>query len=217
MNLLAIIPARGGSKGVPKKNIRDFKGKPLIAWTIKAAQESSLINDVILSSDDPEIISAAEHLNCKVPFIRDIGLAKDETSSYDVVLDAIERVPNFDWIVLLQPTSPLRTAAHIDDAIELCLKEERMSCASVTQVSQNPLWMYEMGKRNGLKPLISGATPKRRQDLPNFYRLNGAIYIANINWLKATGTFVNEQTVGYVMDAKSSLDIDTEKDFNTQD
>ena len=111
MNFLAIIPARGGSKGVPKKNIRDFNGKPLIAWTIEAAQESSLISDVILSSDDPEIISTAEHLNCKVPFIRDIGLAQDETSSYDVVLDAIERVPNFDWIVLLQPTSPLRTAA----------------------------------------------------------------------------------------------------------
>lgn len=214
MKLLAIIPARGGSKGVPKKNIRNFKGKPLIAWTIKAAQESSLIKDVILSSDDPEIIKTAKIFNCKVPFVRDIELALDETSSYEVVLDAIERVPNFDWIVLLQPTSPLRTAKHIDDAIKLCLQEERMSCASVTQVSQNPLWMYKMGKRNGLKPVISGATPKRRQDLPNFYRLNGAIYIANINWLKDNGTFVNEQTVGYVMDAKSSLDIDSEKDFD---
>lgn len=214
MKLLAIIPARGGSKGVPKKNIRNFKGKPLIAWTIKAAQESSLIKDVILSSDDPEIIKTAKHFNCKVPFVRDIELASDETSSYEVVLDAIERVPNFDWIVLLQPTSPLRTAKHIDDAIKLCLQEERMSCASVTQVSQNPLWMYKMGKRKKLEPVISGVTPKRRQDLPNFYRLNGAIYIANINWLKDNGTFVNEQTVGYVMDAKSSLDIDSEKDFD---
>lgn len=216
MNFLAIIPARGGSKGVPKKNIREFNGKPLIAWTIEAAQESSIISDVILSSDDPEIISTAEHLNCKVPFIRDIGLAQDETSSYDVVLDAIERVPNFEWIVLLQPTSPLRTAAHIDDAIKLCLQEERMSCASITQVTQNPLWMYELGIKNKLKPVISGVTPKRRQDLPNFYRLNGAIYIANIDWLKSNKTFVNEQTLGYVMDAKSSLDIDTEEDFNTQ-
>ncbi|MDA9190438.1 acylneuraminate cytidylyltransferase family protein [Alphaproteobacteria bacterium] len=215
MNLLAIIPARGGSKGVPRKNIRNFRGKPLISWTIKAAQESLLIKKVILSSDDSDIINTAKHFNCEVPFIRAIELAQDETSSYDVVMDAISRVPNFDWVILLQPTSPLRTATHIDEAIKLCLQEERMSCVSVTKVSQNPLWMFEMGTEKKLKPVISAAIPKRRQELPNFYRLNGAIYIANINWLKANGTFVNEQTVGYVMDAESSLDIDTEKDFNT--
>ena len=215
MKYLAIIPARGGSKGVPKKNIRNFRGKPLISWTINAAKASTLIDDVILSSDDPEIIAIAKEYGCGVPFIREAAISQDKTPSIDVVFDAIKRYPSFDWVVLLQPTSPLRTSFHIDEAITLCKNKGATSCASVTKVSQNPYWMYSLDKNQEIQPLIKGKLPSRRQDLPSIYRLNGAIYICNVDWLNRNKNFVGSKTLGYVMNNSDSLDIDREEDFNS--
>ena len=214
MRVLAIIPARGGSKGVPRKNIKIFRGSPLIEWTIKAAQESELIDEVILSSDDAEIISFAKQKNCKVPFVRTSDLSKDSTPSVNVVLDAIERCPDFDWVILLQPTSPLRNASHIDEAITLCVKKKSMSCASLTHVNQSPYWMFRLDDNELMRQVMPGVLPKRRQEIPPVYRLNGAIYIANVEWLKENKTLVTNSTIGYIMSNETSLDIDTEEDFN---
>ncbi len=116
--ILAVIPARGGSKGVPRKNIRDLAGKPLIAWTIEAAKKSKYIDRLILSSEDPEIIAVAKSYGCEVPFVRKIELAQDDTPGIEVVLDAVQRCLGYTHVLLLQPTSPFRTHKHIDDLIE---------------------------------------------------------------------------------------------------
>lgn len=121
--ILAIIPARGGSKGVPRKNIRDLAGKPLIAWTIEEAKKSKYITRLILSSEDEEIIEAAKKYGCEVPFVRPIELAQDNTPGIEPVLHAIEKCPGYDYVLLLQPTSPLRTVEDIDGCIEFLLNK----------------------------------------------------------------------------------------------
>lgn len=123
---LAIIPARGGSKGVPRKNIRNLAGKPLIAWTIEEAKKSKYINRVILSSDDNEIIEIAKNYNCEVPFVRPKNIAEDNTPGIDPVLHAIKQCPGYDYVVLLQPTSPLRTVEDIDGCIRYMLNKKRI-------------------------------------------------------------------------------------------
>ena len=118
MRPIVIIPARGGSKGVPRKNIRELAGKPLIAWTIEAAKKSKYIDRLILSSEDPEIIEVAKAFDCEVPFVRPFELAQDDTPGIEVVLDAVKRCPGYTHVLLLQPTSPFRTHKHIDAFIE---------------------------------------------------------------------------------------------------
>lgn len=213
--VLALIPARGGSKGLPRKNVLEAGGKPLIAWTILAAQQSSYIEEVVLSSDDDEIIATALAWNCAVPFRRPDILASDTASSMDVVLHALDQLPGFDYVVLLQPTSPLRTAAHIDAAFELMKKSDAPCCVSVCEVDQSPYWMYTLdiaGKLIGVMP--SESTFMRRQDLPPVYTLNGAIYIARVDWLRRNKSFLSAETVAYVMGKQDSIDIDTIQDFS---
>ena len=213
MNLLAIIAARGGSKGIPKKNLRLLRGKPLIAWTIQEASLSKYISRTILTSEDCEIIKVAKAHGCDVPFKRDHSLALDETPAIDVVLDAIERCPGFDWVVLLQPTSPLRTFKHIDAAIEKTVAANATSCVSVVKVHENPHWMYELDDQLKLRKVVTHSKYTRRQDLPEVYKLNGAIYLANVARIKSTKRFIDEQTLAYQMGAAESIDIDTELDF----
>lgn len=212
-SVLAIITARGGSKGVPRKNIRMVGGKPLIAWSIDAAKGSRYVDRLVLSSDDLEIINTAVSYGCEAPFVRDSTLAQDDTPSIDVVLDAITRCPGFDWVLLLQPTSPLRSAEDIDKAIELCLKHEAHSCVSVHRADESPFWMFTISKENHLIPILPKVVYSRRQDLPPVHMINGAIYLANVEQLKGTRSFISEGTVAYEMPAERSLDIDTELDF----
>lgn len=213
MRLLGVIPARGGSKGVPGKNIRLAGGKPLIAWTIEAAQSSKFLDRVVLSSDDQAIIAEAHKFNCDVPFIRAANLADDESRTIDVVIDVIERCPGYEWVVLLQPTSPLRTAQDIDNAIERCIELNAPSCASVCLAQESPYWMFTVDQDNHLNPLISNSGMTRRQDLPPAYSLNGAIYVAKSEWLLRERMFVSSDTIAYEMPQERSLDIDTEYDF----
>jgi CMP-N,N'-diacetyllegionaminic acid synthase len=212
--ILALITARGGSKGLPRKNVLQAGGKPLIAWTIEAALKSRVVSQVVLSSDDDEIIEAAKAWGCAVPFRRPEYLASDTSTSMDVVLHAIEEVQGFDYVMLLQPTSPLRTDQDIDAAFEVLKSEQAPSCVSVSEAEQSPYWMYRLDERSKLHRLFSaGSIAQRRQDLPSVYILNGAIYVARIDWLRKTKSFVTNETVAYIMNRRNSLDIDTPEDF----
>lgn len=212
--VLALIPARGGSKGVPRKNIRDVAGKPLIAWSIEAAKSSRYIDRLILSSDDPEIIAVAEALGCEVPFIRPRELAADATPGIDPVLHALKTLPEkYDYVVMLQPTSPLRSVDDIDGCIEQCRNGAR-ACVSVTEPEKSPYWMYFMDSAGKMRPVLPPPDKAvRRQDLPQVYALNGAVYVAETDWLKNTRKFVTSETTGYLMPQERSLDIDTEHDL----
>lgn len=212
--VLAIIPARGGSKGVPRKNIREVAGKPLIAWTIEEAKKSKYIDRLILSSDDAEIIAVAKAWGCEVPFVRPAELAQDETPGIDPVLHALDMQPGYDWVVLLQTTSPLRSVADIDGCIETCAANRAHACVTVAEAEQSPYWMYTLGSGGAMQPLIAkGKDFARRQDLPAVYALNGAVYVAQCDWLRQHKTFVSGETLGYVMPRERSLDIDTELDL----
>lgn len=213
-SIIAIIPARGGSKGLPRKNVRLLGGKPLIAWTIEAAWASRYLDRVILSSDDDEIITVAATYGCDVPFKRDPTLAADDTPSIEVVIDALERCSGYDMVVLLQPTSPLRTAEDIDKAIEQCEALNAPACVSVCETEQSPYWMYTLEHGARLLPIIPSSTFTRRQDLPSAYILNGAVYVAQTDWLFKEHTFISAATVAYVMPTARSIDIDTEDDFH---
>ena len=174
--VLAIIAARGGSKGVPGKNIKDICGLPLLAWTILAANKSKYINRLILSSDDEKIISVAEHYGCEVPFVRPAYLAEDDSTSSDVVIHAISALnEEYDFVVLLQPTSPLRTAEDIDNTIDLVLNSKSLCAVSVSPVDKPPQWMYEVSETGVLVPVVKNAKiPTRRQDAPKLVMPNGA-------------------------------------------
>jgi N-acylneuraminate cytidylyltransferase len=212
--VLGLIPARGGSKGVPGKNIRLVAGRPLIAWTIAAGQASRYIDRLILSSDDDAIIRTAMEYDCEVPFKRDASLSGDTTPSIDVVLDALARCPGYDWIVLLQPTSPLRNAEDIDQALEHCIELGAPACVSVTEAEQSPYWMYSLQDER-LRPLLPATAVTRRQDIPPVYVLNGAVYVARVTWLVQNPGFLAEETVAHLMPTSRSLDIDTEQDIRT--
>ena len=211
--ILAIIPARGGSKGVPRKNIRDLAGKPLIAWTIEEAKKSKYIDRLILSSEDDEIIEVAKKYGCEVPFKRPIELAQDDTLGIDPVLHAIEQCPGYDYVVVLQPTSPLRTVEDIDGCIEKLISSGVDFCVSVTEPEKSPYWMYTL-ENNQMAPLLPQETLiARRQDLPKCYSLNGAIYVARINSFIEEKSFITTNTMAYVMSQERSFDIDTIVDF----
>jgi CMP-N,N'-diacetyllegionaminic acid synthase len=210
--VLAIIPARGGSKGLPRKNIKELAGKPLIAWTIEESKKSKYIDRLILSSEDEEIIRVAKEWGCDVPFIRPKKLAKDDTPGIQPVLHSIKQLPGFDFVVLLQPTSPLRTVNDIDNCIEKSYRKNK-SCVSVVEADKTPYWMYKIDSTELLLPFMDGSSITRRQEAPKVYALNGAVYVAKVDSLITHESFLTNDTISYVMDKNASFDIDTELDF----
>jgi N-acylneuraminate cytidylyltransferase len=214
-SVLGLIAARGGSKGVPGKNVFVVNGRPLIQWSIDAAHASRYIDRLILSSDDSAIMDAARQADCEVPFRRDAALASDHASAIDVVVDALTRVPGYDIVVLLQPTSPLRIAADIDGAIELLESSRAGACVTVREADEHPYWMFCLGDDRKLSRFAEppGGMPLRRQDLPPAWSLNGAVYVADCGWFLQNRTFLSPATVGYPMPADRSLDIDTFEDI----
>lgn len=211
-SVLAIIPARGGSKGVPRKNIRPLAGKPLIAWTIAAAQKSAYIDRLIMSSEDEEIIGVAKTWGCEAPFVRPAELARDETLGIEPVLHALDTLPGYDYVVLLQPTSPLRETADIDGCIARCAEGDAPACVSVSPPVQHPYWTYRIDGEGCLSPLFDNI-PDRRQDLPAVYALNGAVYVARTADLRQTRDFLMPGAVAFVMPDARALDIDTPADL----
>lgn len=212
--LLGLIPARGGSKGLPRKNVLNLSGKPLIAWTIEAALGSRYLDRVILSSDDEEIMDVAAEWGCEVPFRRPDHLAADDTPGVAPVIHAIELLGGFDYVVVLQPTSPLRTSADIDGTVDKCIAEGATSCVSIVEAATPPEWMYTLGGRDYLEPLLPGSERVlRRQDARPAFVLNGAVYVAEVEALRRTGRLVTEDTLGYRMPPERSADIDTALDL----
>lgn len=212
-SVLAIIPARGGSKGVLHKNIRLVGGKPLISWTIEEAAKSKYIDRTIVSTDDPAIAETAKQWGGEVPFMRPEELAMDDTPGIAPVLHALDELKTkYDLVVLLQPTSPMRSVADIDGCIERLLVSNSNSCVSVVVPDKSPYWMYRINENDFLSPLFE-ETFHRRQDIPPLYALNGAVYTAMTEWLLLKKSFISEDTVAYVMPFERSLDIDTEIDM----
>ena len=213
-SVLAVITARGGSKGVPGKNILPIGGRPLIQWTVDAARGSRHIDRLIVSSDDATIIEAALRAGCEAPFVRDAALATDQATSMDVVIDALQRVPGHGIVLLLQPTSPLRSTADIDGTLAMLQSSDAPCCVSVREAEDHPYWTFQRDPTGVLSKFVEPpqGMPLRRQDLPPAWCLNGAVYAARTAWLLQHRSFLTAQTVGYPMPAERSLDIDTPAD-----
>jgi CMP-N,N'-diacetyllegionaminic acid synthase len=192
-----------------------FGPKHLIAWTIEAAKQATCIDRIVVSTEDEEIASISELYGADVPFIRPAELSLDDTPSFDVVVHALERLPSYDWVLLLQPTSPLRTFSDIDAIWRLCQDHGAYSAASVTEVNDHPWWMYDIDNRGILQPSCQDRiSVSRRQDLKNFYKLNGALYLAQAQWLLSHGDFIGSDTLGYLMPPDRSIDLDTPLDWS---
>lgn len=220
MRVLAIIPARGGSKGVPRKNIKLLNGKPLLKYTFEAAKNSKLLTDIILSSEDSEIIEIAGKMGLKAPFIRPHELATDAAASIDVVLHAIDYMENqgffYDAVCLLQPSTPFRENGFIDKAIEKFILQKSDSMLSVLAVPHefNPHWVFEQDKDGNLK-IATGEKEiiKRRQELPNAFYRDGSVYITKIDVLKKQKSFYGN-TIGYIESNNNySCNIDSMNDW----
>jgi N-acylneuraminate cytidylyltransferase/CMP-N,N'-diacetyllegionaminic acid synthase len=214
--LIAIITARGGSKGLPRKNVLPFCGKPLIAHTIEAAKNSSSIDRIIVSTDDDEIAAVSRAYGAEVPFMRPAILASDTATSRDVLLHALGVLKSQKWtdenFCLLQPTSPLRTAEDIDNAVDIFAKRAADSILSITAFDHPVQWALTLGP-NGCICSRENGTPVRRQDLMEYYRPNGAIYVLRKSFFMSTSGYYGPKSYGYVMPQERSVDIDTHLDF----
>ncbi len=217
---LAIIPARGGSRGLPGKNIKELCGKPLIAWSIESGLKSKYIDEVIVSTDYKTIADIAKEYGSSVPFLRPGHLASDTATSFDVVKHAVdfykdELGKEFDCIVLLEPTSPLRTTQDIDMAIKLLLSSSATSVVGICKTEEkNPAFLVHMDQSN----YISGYENEdmrilRRQDVKNIYFFEGSIYISYIKTYLYKQTFYHESTIGFEFTKYKSLEIDDMADF----
>lgn len=213
--ILALIPARGGSKGLPGKNIRPLLNKPLIAWTIEAALRSSFLDKVVVSSNDEAILNIALQYKAEV-IKRPMALSADNSLTIDAVKHALgilaDRGFMPDSVVVLQPTSPLRNNEDIDTAIKLFYTHKCISLVSVCK--DNPCWSLRI-KNEYIKPLFNWSflNNKRRQDLPELYRINGAIYISTAKGIKLRCSLLSKDTFAYVMPQDRSVDIDNKVDL----
>jgi CMP-N,N'-diacetyllegionaminic acid synthase len=221
MKNIAIIPARSGSKGLPDKNIKELAGKPLIAHSIEAALKSECFNEVMVSTDSEKYADIARAYGAKVPFLRSTVNASDISSSWDVVSEVLNKYEEvgleFDTFCLLQPTSPLRTADDIRQAYRLYDDRASFAVVSVCPVEHSPLWTGKLGNDCDLNGFISPDKIGRRQDAGKYFRLNGAIYIADINRFKQDRFFYQKGSYAYIMPNDRSVDIDTELDFEFAD
>jgi len=213
LSTLAIIPARAGSKGIPGKNKRMMCGQPLISWTISAAQAAHSIDEIVVSTDDEEIADIALGLGINVPFMRPPELAQDDTPGVEPVLHALSLMKGFDSVVLLQPTSPLRTSTDIDAIVELAIAQMANSAVSVCETKEPIQWNFTIQADGSLKPFLDGEMIQRRQDAQVTYTLNGALYYVDVPWFLAGKTFIDNETLPYVMPQERSIDIDSDFDW----
>lgn len=213
--VLALITARAGSKGIPGKNTKSLGGRPLVAWTIEAAKNSLYVDRLIISSDGADIIQIAESHGCEAPFVRPAELAQDESSSMDVIEHAIANLDeHFDYLLLLQPTSPFRTAEDIDHFIEHCIDKDSDIAVSVSKLKKHPMYMYQIQDDRLVPFLENGSIQLRRQDMPPAYEHNGALYFAKIDALLNTRSFNTPNTTPYITEGIINLDIDTPDDWD---
>ncbi|MGV6860632.1 MAG: acylneuraminate cytidylyltransferase family protein [Putridiphycobacter sp.] len=218
MKVLAIIPARGGSKGLPKKNIKPLGDKPLIAYSIESAKSANLITKTIVSSDNQDIINIAKAFKAEVPFVRPKELAEDNSTTVEVLLHAINffesKGETFDYIVLLQPTTPFRKNGDIDKMIELAKSSDADLVVSVKETSANPYYVLFEENKAGYLEKSKPSNFTRRQDCPVVYEYNGSIYIIKVSSLQNQKSLAFEKTKKFVMDDYFSIDIDSQFDFD---
>lgn len=217
--ILAVIPARIGSKRLPRKNILSLCGMPLVSWTINAAKGCKYVDNIFLSTDSQEIADIGFKSGLFVPFLRSKELSGDTALNSEVVLNTIyelERLgKTYDYVLILQPTSPLRSAEHITMAIEKLIKENHDAVISVCEAEHHPLWCNTLQEDGAMLNFInSDIHNKRSQNLPKYYRLNGAIYICDIIKFKEKKTFfLSSKCSAFIMPQEASVDIDTKIDF----
>jgi CMP-N,N'-diacetyllegionaminic acid synthase len=217
--IVAVVPARGGSKGVPRKNVKPLAGKPLIAWTIEAALAAPCVARVIVSTEDAEIAQVARAWGAAVPFVRPAALASDTATSIDVAMHALDWLCRTEraeptCVLWLQPTSPLRTSEDIEAARTLQAEKHTPAVVSVCAAAHPPQWLKRIGPHGELLPWQIGVEPERRQDIGPVYQLNGAIYLTETTALRQHRTFAPDGALAYVMPPERSLDIDTPWDFH---
>lgn len=215
-SILALIPARGGSKGIPGKNIKEFNGRPLISYTIAAARRSRYVDSVVVTTDDEEIASVAREYGAEVPFMRPAELAADTSKTIDAVMHAVGAMEGlgrpYDVVVLLQPTSPLRRAEEINGAVEAFFSHGCLGLASVSEVSESPVLTRRFDRSGVLHPILPLPSTVRRQDMPRFWHVDGAVYINRADDLTSE-TSLNDNPIGYAMPKLRSSDIDSIEDF----
>lgn len=215
---IAIIPARGGSKRLPGKNIKLLGEKPLIAWTIEAALQSQVFDHVFVSTDDEEITEISKRHGAEVPFLRPAELSSDEATSNDVVTHLVtwlekNQGKKISTIALLQPTSPLRNAQHIKEAMQLMKDKSARAIISVCELEYPIEFCNQLGRDGSMNGFIKPENIKRTQELEPHYRLNGAMYLFNRSFVGRLNDIYSEGTYAYVMRSEDSVDIDTAADF----
>lgn len=219
LSILCIIPARGGSKRLPRKNIKLLNGKPMIAYAIEAAKKTQLLEHIIVSTDDHEIAEVSKKYGAEVPFLRPMELASDTASTINVLVHAVnffetENKTALKYVVLIQPTAPLLTAADIDGAIKKIIDQKTQSCVSMCEIIERPEWTYTL--QDGI-PTPYGEQhniSSRTQDLPELYRINGAVYVSSRELLMNKHKILNEESLStIIMPRERSVDIDTLTDF----
>lgn len=215
--ILGIIPARGGSKGLPRKNVSPLLGKPLIAWTIEQALENPYLDRVIVSTEDKEIADISKKYGAEVPFKRPKKLATDEAKGIDVILHTqawiMKHNQYFDALMVLQPTSPLRLTEDIQNSITLFFQRNAQSVISVSVSDKHPWWCNTLPPDNCMAGFLRPDAHENRQALPIYYCLNGAIYLIDWNFLRTNRSFWGHKTYAYIMRRENSIDIDNEFDF----
>ena len=217
--LLALIAARGGSKRLPRKNVLKLAGKSLIAWSIEAGLRSKYVDRVIVSTDDEEIAEISKYYGADVPFMRPMELSRDTTSSMDVILHSIRTLEKngdrYEYLLLLQPTSPLRTEHHIDEAVKFLAEKAADGVIGVAEMEHPIEWANKLPENLSMDGFISEENQgKPYQDFPQRYRINGAIYLYKVSAIMmGDGVFLKEGAYAYKMDQMDSIDIDTQDDF----
>lgn len=217
MNSIAIIPARSGSKGLPDKNILPLQGKPLLAYSIEAAQASGMFDVVHVSTDSSRYADIARDFGADEPFLRSAEASSDTASSEDAIREVLlryrQRGQMFDTFMLLQPTSPLRTAEDICAAFRLLEEKQADSVISVCEMEHSPLWANTLPEDGSMAGFIRTEGNKRRQELDTYYRMNGAIYLVKTEFFLRTGSLYGDKSYAYKMPAGRSVDIDGRTDF----
>ncbi len=213
--VLGIIPARGGSKGLPRKNLLEVGDKPMLAWGIEAAAKSRYIDRTVISTDSDEIAAVARRFGGDVPFLRPAALAQDDSPIDLAILHALDTLGgNFDYFVMMEPTVPLKTTEDIDGCIALCLARRAPACVAISEPPQPPYWMVTTDSEARIGLLLGREMlARRRQELPKAYTITGAAYVARTEWYRRTRTFMDPATVGYVTPPERSVDIDTQLDL----
>ena len=215
--ILALIPARGGSKGIPNKNIIDLCGKPLIQYSIDTALSCAYIDDVVVSTDSQNIADIAIAAGAQVPFLRPACLATDTAKTIDCMLYTIQELSsqgkNYDYVILLQPTQPIRTPQQLEEALTLLIDNNQSSLVSVCPVEEHPILMRTIDKQGHLNSLLKINSTVRRQDFPAVYKVNGSIYINKIDEHFNKDTSLNDNILPYIMDRSFSIDIDSLSDL----